>query len=87
MLMVWNRCELTSCFTMEECRDITSRLRENQIECTVKTINRSSPSVLNRGTRPSCGTLFEDNSYRYRIYVKRADREAAKEVIGISDIR
>ena len=26
MLMVWNRCELTSCFTMEECRDITSRL-------------------------------------------------------------
>ena len=28
MLTVWNRCELTSCYTMEECRDITSRLRE-----------------------------------------------------------
>lgn len=87
MITVLNRSELTSCFTMEECRDITSILRENEIECTVKVINRSSPSVFNMGTRPYCGTLLEERDDRYRIYVKRADIKTAKEVLGIADIR
>lgn len=57
MLAIWNRRELVTVLTMQEQSDILSALRDAGLDYAVKVIDRSSPSVLNPGTRADFGTM------------------------------
>ncbi len=89
MIHLFNRCELASCFNMEQCQAIEKALRDNQIPYHTKVIDRSSPSAFSMGARERGGTLFHDmaQNWRYVIYVKRKDREAALDCTGLRPIR
>ena len=56
----------------------------------MKVIDRSSPSVLNPGTRADFGTMgmSPGAQYEYIIYVNKRDYDAARDAAGLpGDIR
>lgn len=89
MIHPLNRCELTTLFKLEQCSAIEDALRAHQIEYQVKSIDRSSPSIFNMGSRERSGTMFQDMSqnWRYVIYVKRADLAAAQDCTSLRPMR
>ena len=80
MLAIWNRRELVTVLTMQEQSDILSALRDAGLDYAVKVIDRSSPSVLNPGTRADFGTMgmSPGAQYEYIIYVNKRDYDAAR---------
>lgn len=90
MLAIWNRRELVTVLTMQEQSDILSALRDAGLDYAVKVIDRSSPSVLNPGTRADLGTMgmSPGAQYEYIIYVNKRDYDAARDAAGLpGDIR
>ena len=83
MINIFNRRELAITFSMKEQADIRETLSNNNIEYSINTINRKSPSPASAGSR-TMGTFGEnlDIEYEYIIYVKRNDYEEAKHLIG-----
>jgi len=84
MLAIWNRRELVTVLTMQEQSDILSALRDAGLDYAVKVIDRSSPSVLNPGTRADFGTMgmSPGAQYEYIIYVNKRDYDAARDAAG-----
>ena len=85
MLAIWNRRELVTVLTMQEQSDILSALRDAGLDYAVKVIDRSSPSVLNPGTRADFGTMgmSPGAQYEYIIYVNKRDYDAARDAAGL----
>ena len=67
-------------FSMEVLSKVRETLAANNIDCTIKTINRNSPSPASRGTRATMGTFGQDQnlSYEYIVYVKKSDYDKAE---------
>lgn len=84
MITVFNRKELTVTFSMKEQAAIREALQGAGIDSLCKVINRTSPSAFEAGHRARNGTFGEtpDLMYEYIIYVKRAEYEKARHVIG-----
>ena len=69
---------------------IGDALRDAGLDYAVKVIDRSSPSVLNPGTRADFGTMgmSPGAQYEYIIYVNKRDYDAARDAAGLpGDIR
>lgn len=81
---LFNRKELTSTFSMAEQAKIREILLANQIDYTVKTVNRKSPSPLSAGSRASTGTLGENlqAELEYIFYVTKDQLEQAKSALS-----
>ena len=83
MIMPWNRSELATVFTLEQCSRLTQALEEAGIDCHVKVVDR----ILHSGSRERSGTLFQEHRCQYIIYVLRRELQAAREVTGLIPIR
>lgn len=83
MILPWNRSELGTVLTLEQCSAITDALEQAGIDCHVKAVDRASRS----GSRGRSGTLFQDHRWLYTIYVLRRDLSAAQAATGLSPIR
>lgn len=84
MLPPFNRRELITVFTMDQCQRAREALDQAGIPHRVKARSRVSPSVFNMGVREHTGMAFQsqDNQYQYVIYVKRSDWDHARHVMG-----
>lgn len=80
---IFTRKELTSTFSMAEQARIREILSANNIEYTVKTVNRKSPSPISAGSRAAAGTLGENlqAELEYIFYVDKEQYEKAKHLI------
>lgn len=80
---IFTRKELTSTFSMAEQAKIREILSANNIEYTVKTVNRKSPSPISTGSRAAAGTLGENlqAELEYIFYVSKEQYEEAKHLI------
>lgn len=80
---LFSRKELVTTFSMAEQARICEILMANNIEYTVKTVNRKSPSPLAAGSRATTGTLGEnlETELEYIFYVNKNDYEQAKQLI------
>ena len=80
---IFTRKELTSTFSMAEQARIREILSANNIEYTVKTVNRKSPSPISAGSRAAAGTLGENlqAELEYIFYVSKEQYEEAKHLI------
>lgn len=83
MITIFNRKELISTFDMKKQSEVRELLAQKNIDYTIKTINRKSPSPIDAGSRARTGTLGEnlDCEYEYIIFVKKDDFEAARNII------
>ena len=83
MITIFNRKELTITFSMEKQSQVRDILRANNMEYSIKAINRKSPSPFSPGSREITGTLGEnlELAYEYIIYVKKQDYEKASHLI------
>ncbi|MGI5893305.1 MAG: hypothetical protein ACOX6P_01785 [Candidatus Merdivicinus sp.] len=77
---IFNRKELIATFSMAEQTKIRETLSKNNIEYTLKTVNRKSPSPLAVSSRTSTGTLGENlqTELEYIFYVSKKQYEQAK---------
>lgn len=87
MIAPWNRCELATVLSQEECDHLTRALEDAGLDYQVKVIDRASPSALSMGTRERSGVFLQPGSIQYHIYVRQKDREKAREVTGLGPIR
>mgnify|MGYP005763498059 CR=1 FL=1 len=80
---VFTRKELISTFSMTEQAKIREILSANNIEYTMKTVNRKSPSPMAAGSRATTGTLGENlqAELEYIFYVRKGQYENAKSLI------
>ncbi len=80
---VFTRKELISTFSMTEQAKIREILSANNIEYTMKTVNRKSPSPMAAGSRATTGTLGENlqAELEYIFYVRKEQYENAKSLI------
>ena len=80
---VFTRKELISTFSMTEQAKIREILSANNIEYTMKTVNRKSPSPMAAGSRATTGTLGENlqAELEYIFYVRKVQYENAKSLI------
>ena len=80
---IFTRKELTSTFSMAEQARIREILSANNIEYTVKTVNRKSPSPISAGSRAAAGTLGENlqAELEYIFYVDKEQYEKVKHLI------
>ena len=83
------RKQLGIFFSLEQCERIVATLRENHVDYTIRTVDRSSPSVFSMGTRERSGVLFQNGqlNYEYMVYVRKKDLERARELTGLRPIR
>lgn len=83
MITVFNRKELTVTFDMSEQARVRTLLAGEEIDYSVKTVNRMSASPISTGNRSRTGTYGQntDAMTEYVIYVKKADYERATKVI------
>lgn len=83
MITIFNRRELLTTFSMAEQAAIRELLADNDIDYYIKTINRGSASFMS-DTRSAVGAFGQklDLSYEYIIYVRRADYEHARSLLG-----
>ena len=85
MICLFNRKELLTTFSMEQQARVRDVLSANQIDYTIKTVNRTSPSAIptTMGSRSRQGTfgINTDAAYEYVFYVKKKDYEKALHLI------
>lgn len=83
MITILNRKELTITFSMKKQWEVRDILQAHNIDYSIKTINRKSPSPFSTGSRARTGTLGEslEMSYEYIIYVRKQDYEEASHLI------
>lgn len=69
---------------MKEQAEIRDKLSQNNVEYSVRVINRMSPSSFASGIRSRAGSFGQnmDLNYEYIIYVHKKDYEEAKYVIN-----
>jgi len=79
MITVFNRKELTVTFDMNEQTRVRSILAGEDIDYSVKTVNRMSASSISAGSRSRTATYGQNTNamIEYIIYVKKADYEKA----------
>lgn len=82
MITLFNRKELIVTLSMEVQAQVRSKLQEQGIDYSIKTINRKSPSAFS-DTRARTGTFCENLAveYEYVIYVKKEDYDRAAAVV------
>lgn len=83
MITIFNRRELCVVFGMQEQAKVRKLLAEKQIDYSIKSTNRMSPSPMADGSRSRVGTLGQDADamYEYKFYVHKGDYEKAKALI------
>lgn len=86
MILPWNRSELGTVLTLEQCSAITDALEQAGIDCHVKARDRGSPGP-GFGSRERSGTIFQEPRWLYTIYVLRRDLPAAQAATGLRPIR
>ena len=85
MIWIFNRKELIATFSMEEQARIRNLLHDNNIDYSVKSVNRSSASAFAAGSRSRTGSFGnrQMDMYEYVIYVRKEDYELAKSLTTI----
>ena len=85
MLTPLNRRELTTLRSLGDSERIRQALDAQGIEYQVKAKSRTSIGALNMGSREllGAGSLLNQGSTWYEIYVKKEDWEAACHVTGL----
>ena len=80
MITPFNRVQLATLFDLAQREALCAALARAGIEYSIKTVNRTSPSALNFGSRERSGTLLHqmDQNWYDIVYVKKADQEAAQ---------
>ena len=86
MIMPWNRSELATVLTLEQCNAVTRALEQAGIDCHVKAVDRASPALVS-GSRERQGTLPQEYRQQYIIYVLRRELSAARAAAGLAPIR
>lgn len=88
MITIFNRKEVFVTFSMEIQAKTREALTANNIDYTVKVVNRNSPSALS-DTRAGTGTLGQnlDIAYEYIFYVRSKDYDKAVFLLGSSKLR
>lgn len=83
MISIFNRAQLPPLFDPARRDALCQALDRAGIEYTVKTVDRSSPSALNFGSRERGGTLLHqmEQNWYYLVYVKKSDWEAAQRLL------
>lgn len=83
MISIFNRAQLPPLFDPARRDSLCQALDQAGIEYTVKTVDRSSPSALNFGSRERGGTLLHqmEQNWYYLVYVKKSDWEAAQRLL------
>ena len=83
MISIFNRAQLPPLFDPARRDSLCRALDQAGIEYTVKTVDRSSPSALNFGSRERGGTLLHqmEQNWYYLVYVKKSDWEAAQRLL------
>ena len=83
MISIFNRAQLHPLFDPARRDSLCQALDQAGIEYTVKTVDRSSPSALNFGSRERGGTLLHqmEQNWYYLVYVKKSDWEAAQRLL------
>lgn len=78
MITMLNRKELAVTFSLEEQAAIRTKLQDQGIDYTIKTVNRNSPSPISQ-ERAYRGTFGQDPNLdcQYIIYVHKEDFEKA----------
>ena len=73
MISIFNRAQLPPLFDPARRDSLCQALDQAGIEYTVKTVDRSSPSALNFGSRERGGTLLHqmEQNWYYLVYVKK----------------
>lgn len=84
MITIFNRRELTVTFDSQRQAAIRDVLARAKVDYKLVTRNRDSASALGAGNRHRTGTLGQNlqYSYTYTFYVRRADYEKAKYLLG-----
>ena len=79
MITVWNRREVTTCYSMAEQVRVRDILEAQNIPYIVRTNSRGTGWALFRGTRARTGSfgMRTDALYQYQFYVHRADADRA----------
>ena len=82
MICIWNRKEVYHTCSMREQAKIRCLLEDSNINYTVTTINRNSPSPF-FSPRAYTGTLGQnlESAYEYIIYVAKRHEGLAREII------
>lgn len=80
MVSIFNRVQLPPFFDSARRDSLCQALNRAGIEYTVKTVDRSSPSVLDLGSRELSGALLHQRkpNWHYLVYVKKSDWEAVQ---------
>ena len=83
MITIFNRTQLCVTQSLEQYSKLTAALDAAGIRYYAKALSRSSPAASAMGTRERAGTFAQNMAYDYfyRIYVRKADFEAAGECL------
>jgi hypothetical protein len=83
MITLFNRKEVFATYSMKKQSEIRDLLAGAGIDCFVKTISRTSPSVFS-DTRAITGPLGQDRqtALEYVIYVRKDDFERATAAVN-----
>lgn len=89
MITIFNRKELLITYDMKEQSEVRTILRDHKIKYNVKVKNLLSPSIFSTSGRTYTGSRGIDltKSYKYKIYVKKADYEEAIVLLNGKSIR
>lgn len=85
MLTIFNRREVQIFTSLSRCEQAAETLEHHNIEVSIRTRDRFSPSVFKMGARERSGTAFmnRDVQYQYTLYVHRRDYDTARELLGL----
>ena len=81
---IFSRHLLTTSYSESTIRTLENLLQANDVPYDIKVYDRTSPSIFNMDTRERSGALFQKPqlSYRYTVYVGKADFDLARSLLG-----
>lgn len=84
MITIFNRKELLCTYDIQLQSDVRTILQQNNIDYSIRTVDRTSSSPFGAGSRARSGTFCENRSLEleYIIYVKREEYDGACGLIG-----
>ena len=85
MLTIFNRWEVQSFSSFNQCEEVAKALEHSGIQTHIRTRDRFSPSIFSAGSRERSGTMFQnrDFQYQYTLYVHRRDCDTARDLLGL----
>lgn len=83
MITIFNRKELFITYDVQKKSNVCELLNSQGIDYDVKTKNISNPSPMMAGSRSRTGGMGinSDNSYEYKIFVKKEEYDKAVAII------